>query len=90
MENNTEIERSRKAMADWLDLSMHISMRSHFQYFRKMGLSHSQVSTLHMLFHKKECTVGDVSRMLSISSPAASQLLDHLVSMEMIERNNFV
>ena len=42
--------------------------------------------TMHMLFHKQECTVGDVSRMLSISNPAASQLLEHLVNTGTVER----
>ena len=73
-------------MSDWLDLSMHISFRSHFHYFRSMGFSHSQISTLHMLHHKHECTVSSISRMHDISKPAASQLLDQLVNMGVIER----
>ena len=86
MKEQENIGRCRRAMAEWIDLSMHISMRSYFSHFRKLGLSHSQISVIHLLYHRGECTVGDVSRMLSVSNPAASQLLDHLVSLGAVER----
>ena len=82
----SELTRCKRALSEWINLSMHLSMRSHFSYFKEKGLSHSQIFTLNMLFHKKECTVGDVSRMLSISTPAASQLLDNLVGIGAVER----
>lgn len=80
------LDRCKKALSDWIDMSMHVSFRSHIDYFKKKGLSRSQVFTMHMLSHKQECKVGDVSRMLSVSNPAASQLLDQLVNIGLAER----
>ena len=75
-----------KAMQEWLELSMQISFRSHSMYLKELGFSHSQVSTLHMLYHKEKCAVHDVSRKQGISNPAASQLLDQLVKRNLVER----
>ncbi len=86
MKHKDYIERCSKALTELTEMSMYISFRGYFSYFRKKGLSHSQISTLHMLYHRSECTVGNVSRMLSVSNPAASQLLDQLVTQGIIER----
>jgi len=86
MKNSDPLKDCSLAMAEWLVLSTQISLRSHFMFFKKQGLSHSQISTLHMLYHKKEFAVNDVSHIHSISKPAASQLLDQLVKRGLVER----
>jgi len=86
MKNSDPLKGCSLAMAEWLELSTQISLRSHFMFFKKQGLSHSQISTLHMLYHKKEFAVNDVSHIHSISKPAASQLLDQLVKRGLVER----
>lgn len=86
MDNDTLLKQCSKAMSKWLELSMQISFKSHFMFFKDQGISHSQISTLHMLYHKKKCAVGDVGHTQSISNPAASQLLDQLVKRGLVER----
>ena len=87
MDYDEELAECDRAMLEWLERSMQISFRSHSMYFKEQGFSHSQISTLHMLHHRKECAVNDVSRIHSISKPAASQLLDQLVKRNLVERH---
>ncbi|MBI9109208.1 MAG: winged helix-turn-helix transcriptional regulator [Spirochaetales bacterium] len=86
MDKDAELTKCSKAMSEWLSLSMQISFRTHSMFFKERGFSHSQIATLHMLSHRKECAVNDVSHMQSISNPAASQLLDQLVKRGFVER----
>ncbi len=86
MENTDRLKQCSTALSEWVDLSTQIAFRSHFMFFKEQGLSHSQISTIHMLYHRKQLSVGDISKMLSISKPAASQLLDQLVKRGFVER----
>lgn len=86
METTNRLKKCSTAMSDWLELSTQISLRSHFMFFKEQGISHSQISTLHMLHHNKKLAVNDVSNMLAVSKPAASQLLDLLVKRGFVER----
>jgi DNA-binding MarR family transcriptional regulator len=86
MDNDPLLKQCSLAMSKWLEMSMHISFKSHFMFFKEKGFSHSQISTLHMLYHKDKCAVNDVGHMQSISNPAASQLLDQLVKRGLVER----
>ena len=86
MDYDSLLNKCSKTMSKWLELSMQISFKSHFMFFKEQGISHSQISTLHMLYHKKKCAVGDVGHTQSISTPAASQLLDQLVKRGLVER----
>lgn len=87
MGNSDSLKQCSSALSDWVELSTQIAFRSHFRFFKKQGISHSQISTLHMLYHRKQLSVGDISNMLSISKPAASQLLDNLVKRGFVERH---
>lgn len=61
-------------------------MRYNFLFSKERGLSFAQMITLHHIHHCRHCSVGDISRFLSISPPAVSQLVDKLVHMELVDR----
>jgi len=70
----------------WLDKSHQLLMRYNFLFSKKQGLSFAQITTMHHINHCHHCSVNDISRFLSISPPAVSQLVDKLVQMELVER----
>ncbi|MDC7124246.1 MAG: MarR family transcriptional regulator [Spirochaetales bacterium] len=79
-------ERCKTALNDFIMAATHTSFRKHFLFFKEKELSHSQIFALHMLRRRGSCTVSAVGDMLSISKPAASQLLDQLVKQGLVER----
>jgi DNA-binding MarR family transcriptional regulator len=83
--NKTKLD-CAKALSEWFELTMQVSMRNSYLFFRDKNLSHSQVIVLYVLQKCGTATVSDVGRSLSVSNPAASQMLDHLVKQELVVR----
>ncbi len=75
------------ALQQWFELISRISIRNSYLFFRERNVSHSQVIVLHMLQRGGAVRVSDVSRALSVSNPAASQMLDQLVRAQLISRH---
>ena len=71
---------------EWIELFMHRSMRGHMHYAREKGLSRSMLATLFLLNHQEKISVTDLGEHLGISSAAASQMLERLVEVEIIQR----
>lgn len=82
-ENDSPIS---KEISQWLGKSHQLLMRYNFLFSKKQGLSFAQMTTLHHINHCHHCSVNDISRFLSISPPAVSQLVDKLVQMKLVER----
>lgn len=76
----------RKIMQEFIDNTMHRSMKSFYQFGRNYNLSISQLIILNRLNRTGPASVSEFSKMLDISNSAASQLLDKLVQMEFISR----
>jgi DNA-binding MarR family transcriptional regulator len=75
------------ALQEWMEVSMHRSMRNFLWYARKSGLSMSQLGALFHIHHKGSRGVTDVGEHLGVTSAAASQMLERLVQQELILRS---
>jgi len=82
----TEIQRITRALQKWLDVSMHQSMQSFFRYAKQNNISVSQVGALFHINARGMCGVTDISERLSVTSAAASQMIDRLVQLDLLER----
>ena len=65
---------------------MHRSMREWWRYVRSTGLSMPQFNTMMKLYYGKGCGISEVSSHLEITPAAASQLVDGLVKLGLMER----
>lgn len=81
---------SNKALADvireWSEVFMHRSMRDFRRFMEETGLTFSQISILMPLYHSKGSGVSKVGERMGVTNAAASQAVDRLVGMGLIER----
>ena len=75
-----------EVMAEWAEVFMHRSFRDFKRFMDDAGLSPSQVNALMRLYHGKLCGVSDIGEHLGITNPAASQMVERLVQMGLLER----
>ena len=73
-------------LQEWAEVSMHRSARNFKRFMDDTGLSPSQVNTLMRLHHGGPCGISDVGEHTGISNAAASQMVDRLVQMGLVER----
>ncbi len=71
---------------DWSEVFMHRSMRDFRGFMEETGLSFSQISVLMRLKHGGSSGVSEIGDQLGVTNAAASQAVDRLVQMGMIER----
>ena len=72
---------------EWVEIFMHRSMCRFINPARKSGLSMSTIGTLFHLHHKESMGVTDLGEHLGVTSAAASQMLDRLVQLGLIQRS---
>lgn len=82
----TENDRFNEVLLEWVKVFVHRSMREFSHWMNDCGLSRSQIGALMEVFHKEQCPVTEIGKDLGITTPAASQLVDRLVNMELMER----
>jgi DNA-binding MarR family transcriptional regulator len=70
----------------WVEVFMRRSMRSFIFYSKESGLSISQIGALFHIF-RGASGVSDIGDDLGITSAAASQMLDHLVRLQLVLRS---
>jgi DNA-binding MarR family transcriptional regulator len=79
-----------KQFSQTLHEGTHTFMRHSFHDFRRYmdasGLSSSQVNALMRLYHSGACGVSNIGEHVGISNAAASQMVDQLVRMGLVER----
>ena len=76
-----------KALQEWSEVFMHRSGREFRQFMGRSGLSFSQVNVLMRLFHGSKCGVSGIGEEMGVSNAAASQAVERLVQMGLIERS---
>ncbi len=76
-----------KTISDWSEVFMRYSFSEFKQFMDSNGLSPSQVITLFRIYHRGPCGLTAISSQLGITNAASSQLIDRLVLMGFIERN---
>jgi len=74
------------SLNEWVEVFMHRSMRAAVRFAKAEGLSMGQMSTLMRLRHEGTCGVSDIGAQLGVTSAAASQMIDRLAHMGLVER----
>jgi DNA-binding MarR family transcriptional regulator len=73
-------------LQQWIEVSMHRSIRNFICFSRESGLSMSQLGTLFHLHHIGSSGVTDLGEHLGVTSAAASQMLERLAQQGLILR----
>ena len=71
---------------EWSEVFMHRSMRDFKRFMDATGLSFSQISILMRLVHGGNAGVSEIGGQLGVTNAAASQAVDRLVQLGLIER----
>ncbi len=80
-------ERFNQALLEWAHHFKRRSMQEFSSWMAECGLSKSQIGTLMLLHYHGHCPVSGISDELGITAAAASQLVDRLVQMGLLERS---
>ena len=75
-----------QVLRDWSETFMRRSMHDFVRFSKESGLSMAQFNTLFRLHHAGICGVTEVGDHLGVTNAAASQAVDRLVVLGMIER----
>ncbi len=75
-----------EVIRDWSQVFMQRSMRDFKRFMDTTGLSFSQINILMRLFHGENTTVSEIGDLLGVTNAAASQAVDRLVVLGLIER----
>lgn len=70
----------------WSKVFMHRSGRDFRRIIEETGLSFSQISILMRLYHGGISSVSEIGGQLGVTNAAASQAVDRLVQLDLIER----
>jgi DNA-binding MarR family transcriptional regulator len=76
----------KKALLDWSNTFMQLSLNDLSRFAHTNGLSLAQMSILMHLHYQGDCEVTGFSEMLHISRAAASQMIERLVQLGVVYR----
>ena len=76
-----------KNLEEWMEVSMHHSMRDFIRFTKEKDLSMSQFGALLNIYHDGTCGVSDLGDVLGVTSAASSQMLERLVRQGLISRS---
>ncbi|OGO12972.1 MAG: hypothetical protein A2Y93_09885 [Chloroflexi bacterium RBG_13_68_17] len=82
----SEQERFSQVLREWTEVFMHHSARDFKSFMDEAGLSPTHLNILMRLLHGGTCGVSQVGDQLGITAAAASQAVDRLVQMHLVER----
>jgi len=75
-----------EVIREWSEVFMQRSMRDFKRFMDTTGLSFSQINILMRLVHSGDTSVSEVGEQLGVSNAAASQAVDRLVGLGLIQR----
>ena len=75
-----------QVIREWSEVFMHRSMRDFKKFMEQSGLSFSQINILMRLLHGDKAGVSEIGDQLGVTNAAASQAVDRLVVLGLIER----
>jgi len=75
-----------EVIREWSEVFMHRSMRDFKRFMDETGLSFSQINILMRLVHGGSAGVSEIGEKLGVTNAAASQAVDRLVQLGLIER----
>jgi DNA-binding MarR family transcriptional regulator len=73
-------------LRQWAEVFMHRFMRDAREFTRRSGLSMSQLNAMFHIHHCGTCGVREVAENLGVTSAAASQMIDRLVQLDLLQR----
>jgi DNA-binding MarR family transcriptional regulator len=76
-----------EVIRDWSQVFMQRSMHDFKRFMDSTGLSFSQINILMRLYHGGITSVSEIGGLLGVTNAAASQAVDRLVGMGLIERS---
>jgi DNA-binding MarR family transcriptional regulator len=76
-----------QVLREWSGVFMRRSGRDFRGFMEETGLSFSHLNILMRLFHGGKCGVSEIGERMGISNAAASQSIDRLVNLGLIERS---
>ncbi len=82
-----EISPFSHAFQMWSHVFMHHVMTDLSRSARQWGISMPQLSTLFYLRWQEHCGVSDIGESLGVTSAAASQMIDRMVALGLLERS---
>jgi DNA-binding MarR family transcriptional regulator len=74
-------------LQEWTEVFMNRSARDFKRLMDESGLSPSQINTLMRLYYGGMCGVSDIGDHLRVTNAAASQMIDRMVTMNLLERS---
>jgi DNA-binding MarR family transcriptional regulator len=75
-----------QVIREWSEVFMHRSMRDFKRFMDETDLSFSQISVLMRLKHGGRSGVSDIGGQMGVTNAAASQSVDRLVNLGLVER----
>ncbi|MFX1390805.1 MAG: MarR family winged helix-turn-helix transcriptional regulator [Promethearchaeota archaeon] len=78
---------SLETIKKWIKLTLSKSLYSVFKFSKENDISMPQLGALMRIHRKGSCNVSNIGMDLGTSNAAASQLLDRMVQLELIERS---
>ncbi len=75
-----------EALREWADVFMRRSMHETIRFWKESELSMPQISVMMRLHYHGACGVSEVGAHVGVSNAAASQMVDKLVQLGMLER----
>ncbi len=79
-------EELNRVIREWAEVFMHRSGHDFIRFMDATGLSFSQVNVLMRLFHHGSSGVTEIGEQMGVTSAAASQSIDKLVQLGLVER----
>jgi DNA-binding MarR family transcriptional regulator len=76
----------KTALRGWMEAVMNRSMHDWMHYVKASNISMPQLQVLMRLFYRGACGVSDVSEDMSITNAAASQMVDKMFQMGLLDR----
>jgi DNA-binding MarR family transcriptional regulator len=73
-------------LTEWTGVLMHASSNDFSRIMRDYSLSMPQLSTLMRLYYRRAGAVSDIAVALGVTNAAASQMVDRLVQLGLIDR----
>ncbi|HPL81305.1 MAG TPA: MarR family transcriptional regulator [Anaerolineaceae bacterium] len=74
------------ALHAWADLATRQSMENNRQYMHERGYSFAQMNSLFFIHHHERGNINDLASHLGISKAAASQMINRLVDLGLVNR----
>jgi DNA-binding MarR family transcriptional regulator len=81
-----DADRFSRVLREWTEIFMHHSAQDFKRLMDEAGLSPTHLSILMRLLHGDKCAVSQVGGQLGITAAAASQAVERLVQMRLVER----